>query len=54
VKDEVFFILFMLSLGIGIVIGGCSVDRKWKLESVEVGYGQYNQTNGDWQWKDRP
>jgi hypothetical protein len=53
--SEAFFGGMVVAVVIGVlvwVITGTEVDKKWQAETVKRGFAEYNQTNGNWQWKE--
>jgi len=51
-SDETGCGLFLLGILIGIAIGGTLMISKFEKESVKLGHAEYNQSTGDWQWKE--
>lgn len=41
----------LLGLVAGFGIGHWWSECTWKADVVKHGYAEYNQTNGNWQWK---
>jgi hypothetical protein len=46
---------FLVGILIGMVIMAIAtyniMNNHWEGETVKKGYAEYNQTNGNWQWK---
>lgn len=51
-KDEI--AIMLLCVVLGFCIGGIvfNHDKNIKQEAIQHGYAEYNQTNGNWQWKE--
>ena len=47
-----FFTGALIGFLFGFYIAASFSDTMWKDIAVDRGYAQYNQTTGDWEWKD--
>jgi len=51
VSSEGFWVVILFGFLLGFVVGHVLTDNHYTNLAVEKGYAEYNQTNGNWQWK---
>lgn len=49
---KAWFFFFMIGTLLGIALGSWSEAYKYKHQAIRRGFAEYNQTTGDWQWKE--
>ena len=53
---DIMFMVIVLAVVwffLGVAVGKRLERQKYQSEAVENGHAEYNQVNGEWQWKER-
>jgi hypothetical protein len=52
IKTNDLIISTIVGIITGVLLAYCFTEDHWEKEMVNRGFAEYNQTNGQWQWKE--